>query len=69
MYSSVLNILSLPLAIFLNFHMYMYDIYYCAALYIQEEVELVSMVTSGSGRVECDRPASDDDDVFVDALR
>lgn len=35
---------------------------------IQEEAELVSMVTSG-GRVECERPASDDDDVFVDALR
>ena len=36
---------------------------------IQEEVELVSMVTSSGGRVECECPASDDDDVFVDALR
>ena len=38
---------------------------------IQEEAELVSMVSSN--RVESDHPASDvcddDDDVFVDALR
>ena len=36
---------------------------------IQEEAELVSMVTISRGRVECECPASDDDDVFMDALR
>ena len=44
-----------------------YTLYFHCGLYIQEEAELVSMVSSRS--VETASDVCDDDDVFVDALR